>query len=64
MLKVYCARFDGDDEEGDDYRGFNDEGDVQYEGGVQLHEGCVQYEGGVQLHEGHDDDVMILAPRG
>ena len=51
MLKVYCARFDGDDEEGDDYRGFNDEGGEQYEGGVQL-------------HEGHDDDVMILAPRG
>ena len=50
MLKVYCARFDGDDEEGDDYRGFNDEGDVQYEGGVQLHEGCVQYEGGVQYN--------------
>ena len=46
MLKVYCARFDTDDEEGDECRGFNDEG------GKQL------YEGGLQLHEGHDDVVI------
>ena len=50
MLKVFCARFDTNEEEGDDYSC------VQYEGGVQC-------EGGVQLHEG-DDAVMILEPRG